>query len=109
MSSEDPEDPDAVVRPYTVDALLRLLGKRLREARLRRNMVLDDVARLAETTRKTVAEVEKGSHGTRLEKFIAVFFALGIEDQLAELATLGRECEDLQGEGNPKRARRKSS
>ena len=43
----------------------------------------------------------------RLGTYVAIFFALGLEDQLADLATKEREYEELQVDSNRQRARRR--
>lgn len=86
------------------ERLLVQLGQRLRDARLRRNVTIEQLAERSGTTRKTVAEAEKGSPGTSAIVYARCLVALGLGSQLAELAALEREPAAVV-EGMPKRLR----
>ena len=102
----DPLVPVGYVAPSDIKGSLQLLGEHLREARLRRNMTLEQVAQLLGVTRRTVSEAERGNPATGAGVYVGVLWALGIGDQLADLATAEREgVEELSVNEGRKRAR----
>jgi transcriptional regulator with XRE-family HTH domain len=86
---------------------MQFLGGRLREARLRRNMSLEQVADLLRVNRKTIAEAEQGNPRTAGEVYAGILWALGIGEQLDDLAAAEREYEELKGGEGRKRASRR--
>lgn len=102
----DLQAPPDTVEPGDPVALLQLLGRHLREARLRRNIAVEQLAQKVGVTRKTVYEAERGNPATGVGVYVRIFCALGIEEQLVDLATEEREYEELQGEAIGKRVRR---
>ncbi|HEY3452022.1 MAG TPA: helix-turn-helix domain-containing protein [Myxococcales bacterium] len=82
-----------------------MFGEHLREARLRRNMTVEQMAKAVGLTRKTISEAEKGSASTRVGAYVGMLWALGLGDQLAELAAAERDDEEFAGDGGRKRAR----
>ncbi len=86
--------------------LLGTVGQHLREARLRRNLTIEQVAKAVGVTRKTIAEAEKGNPATGAGVFAGIFCALGLAYQLELLATPERENDDeLMFDVSRKRAR----
>lgn len=66
-------------------ALLRDLGQRLRQARLRRNLTQQQLADRAGINRSTVGEYERGASTSTLT-LVQVLRTLGLLDELAALA-----------------------
>jgi transcriptional regulator with XRE-family HTH domain len=76
---------------------LSALGDNLRSARLRRGYSAELVAQRASITRKTLARVEHGDAAVSLGVYARVLQALGLDGDLATLATddaLGRLLQD---------------
>jgi transcriptional regulator with XRE-family HTH domain len=79
--------------------LLRGLGTRIRQARLRRSYSAETVAQRAGIARKTLYRVEQGDHAVALGIYARVLQALGLEADLDHIATddeLGRKLQDAQ-------------
>jgi transcriptional regulator with XRE-family HTH domain len=77
--------------------LLAQLGDRLRLARLRRRLTAAQVAERAGMAPMTLRNVERGGAGVTVGAYAAVMQVLGIEKDLALLASadpLGRELQD---------------
>ena len=72
--------------PAAVEDVLRRLGKNLRTARLRRRLRIQDVADRLGTSRFTVANVEKGKPGASAAAYFGVLWALGLLDDVRDLA-----------------------
>ena len=86
--------------------LLRELGLRLREARLRRRLSVSQVAERTEVSRPTLNKVEKGDPAVTLGTYLRVLAVLGLEKDLALLAAedpVGRRLQDA-GLAVPRRA-----
>ncbi len=86
--------------------LLRELGLRLREARLRRRLSVSQVAERTEVSRPTLNKVEKGDPAVTLGTYLRVLAVLGLEKDLALIAAqdpVGRRLQDA-GLAVPRRA-----
>ena len=86
--------------------LLRELGLRLREARLRRRLSVSQVAERTEVSRPTLNKVEKGDPAVTLGTYLRVLAVLGLEKDLALIAAqdpVGRRLHDA-GLAVPRRA-----
>ena len=86
--------------------MLRDLGLRLREARLRRRLSVSQVAERTEVSRPTLNKVEKGDPAVTLGTYLRVLTVLGLEKDLALLAAedpVGRRLQDA-GLAAPRRA-----
>ena len=81
----------------STEELLRLLGERLRLARLRRRLTAKQVAERAGMAPMTLRSLERGGSGVTMGAYLAVMQVLGIEkdiDLLAKDDPLGRELQD---------------
>ena len=79
------------------ERLLAEMGGNLRLARLRRQLSAEQVAERAGVSRSTLHLMENGAAGTSLGKLLQVLVVLGLESDIARLATddiLGRKLED---------------
>lgn len=79
--------------------LLRELGQRLRDARLRRRFAVSLVAQRADLSRPTVNKVEQGDPAVTMGSYLRVMAVLGLEKDLALLAAqdpVGRRLQDAQ-------------
>lgn len=94
-----------------VKRLLAGIGVRLRAARLRRAYAAETIAQRAGINRKTLSRVEQGDPGVGLGVYARVMQALGLDQDLEQLARddeLGRKLQDLALK-TPRRAPRKKS
>lgn len=83
------------------------LGERLRLARLRRRMSLDDLAARVDVTRHTLSRLERGELSTGLGVLTRVLAVLGLEEDLDRIAQddeLGRRLQDVR-QTRPRRSR----
>jgi transcriptional regulator with XRE-family HTH domain len=79
--------------------LLRELGQRLREARLRRRFTVTQVAERADISRPTMNRVEQGSGAVTMGTYLRVLAVLGLEKDLSGLAgedPVGRRLQDAE-------------
>ena len=94
--------------PYQVEQSLRHLGANLRQARLRRNLTIEEVAKKIGTGLRAVMDAEKGKPSTGIVVYLAllwVFDLLGQVDQVADPAT-DKEGLALEAAKGRKRARK---
>ncbi len=83
----------------TQSRLLRELGTRLREARLRRRFSVRVVAERADISRQTLYNVESGEPSVSVGTYLRVLAVLGLEKDLALVAAedpVGRRLQDAQ-------------
>ena len=69
------------------------LGKHIAEARKRRRLRQIDVAQMAGVTLPTLRAVESGNLGTSIGAYAGVLWALGMENSLAEIATIENDAD----------------
>jgi len=77
--------------------LLKDLGERLRDARLRRRFSVSLVAQRADVSRPTLNKVEQGDPAVTLGTYLRILSVLGLEKDLAQVAAddlLGRRLQD---------------
>ena len=94
-----------VILPKNQTILIEL-GENIHLARLRRKFSANQVAERAGISRKTVYNIEKGIATVSIGSYLQVLFVLGLEKDLASVASvdpLGRKLQDL-GIITPKRA-----
>lgn len=79
--------------PYQVEQALKTLGAHIRTARLRRNLSLQELAEKIGVERHVVSAAEKGKPSTGIAIYAAMLWAMGLIDQLAEVADSDRDDE----------------
>lgn len=79
--------------PENVPALLKALGFRLREARLRRRLRQEDVAAKLGFSRDTINAVEHGSMTTTIGAYLSVLWVYGLHREVELLADPGLDRE----------------
>lgn len=77
--------------PQAVADALSQLGRNIRLARLRRRLRLVDVAEKVGVSRFVVANVERGKPTTAITAYLGTLWALGLLDQVDELAHPDRD------------------
>jgi transcriptional regulator with XRE-family HTH domain len=79
---------------------LELLAKRIKLARLRRNLSQNEMAERTGVTRKTYAALEAGKETVNLGVLVKTMTVLGYPDRLSELLLsdpIGEDMEELYG------------
>lgn len=92
--------------------LLRVLGERLREARLRRAYAAATVAQRAGISRSTLLRVERGDPAVSIGIYARVLQALGLESDLAQIGAddvVGRKLQDAKLGPRARAPRRRQS
>lgn len=77
--------------------LLKGLGERLRDARLRRRFSVCLVAQRADVSRPTLNKVEQGDPSVTIGTYLRVLSVLGLEKDIAQVAAddrVGRRLQD---------------
>ena len=77
---------------------LTILGENIRLARLRRRYSMEQVAERADISRPTLHSVERGNSNVTIGAYVKVLFVLGLEGDIAKVATddiLGRKLQDF--------------
>ena len=69
-----------VILSSDTEQVLTLVGKRIRNARLRRNLTAEFVAESAGISKGTLLSVEKGTSTVSIGAYAAVLSVLGMED-----------------------------
>ena len=82
--AQDSLPPDAI-------ETIRQLGERIKIARKRRALTMEEMASRMYITRKTLARLEKGDPGVSLAVFISALWALGLEKDMLEIAIPERD------------------
>ncbi len=95
--------------PAAVRRTLRKLGADIRDARRRRRLPMSVVADRAFTSRSTLQRIEAGDTNVGIGIYAAVLHALGLLDELGEIAGIGRDAvgQALASADLPKRVRPK--
>ena len=73
--------------PAAIHDAVRTLGANIAQARLRRRLRQEDLARRAGISRGTVVAVERGETGTSIQAYAACLWALGLLEELGLLAS----------------------
>lgn len=92
-----------------VKSALSQLGRDIQTARKRRRMSVADFCGRIGVSDKTLAKLERGDGGVRLETFAMALLALGMLDRLAEIADPATDATGigLDREKLPERIRRR--
>ena len=72
--------------PVEITECISILGERIRLARKRRGLTMQEMASRMFVTRKTLARLEKGEPGVSLAVLTAALWVLGLENDLKNLA-----------------------
>ncbi|MCK5689580.1 helix-turn-helix domain-containing protein [Myxococcota bacterium] len=72
--------------PLDVESVISQLGERIRIARKRRSLTMQEMASRMFVTRKTLARLEKGDPGVSLAVVASALWVLGLEQDLGKLA-----------------------
>lgn len=78
--------------PGKVLEVAKNFGQHIAEARKRRRLRQVDVAQMAGVTLPTLRAVESGNLGTSIGAYAGVLWALGMENSLAEIATIENDA-----------------
>lgn len=81
--------------PYPVQQAVEQLGRHLRQARLRRNLSIEDVAAKIGTNRRVVADAEHGKPSTGIAIYLALLWAYDLIDHMADVADPLKDEEGL--------------
>ncbi len=79
--------------PAAVAEALTRLGGNIRTARLRRRMTIEDLAERVGISRRTLGDVERGKETTAVIAYLGALWALGLSDQMREVADPDRDEE----------------
>lgn len=93
--------------PIPVQKALQKLGADIKEARIRRRISMELMAKRAGITRPTLTKVEQGDANTSMGIYAKVIFILGLDKNLADIADIRNDIVGIMIESNdlPKRAR----
>jgi transcriptional regulator with XRE-family HTH domain len=102
---------ESVVGSLQVKSALSQLGRDIQTARKRRRMSVADFCSRIGVSDKTLAKLERGDGGVRLETFAMALLALGMLDRLAEIADPSSDATGigLDREKLPERIRQRGS
>ena len=94
-----------------VNSALSQLGRDIQTARKKRRMSVADFCSRIGVSDKTLAKLERGDGGVRLETFAMALLALGLLDRLAEIADPASDTTGigLEQEKLPERIRQRGS
>jgi len=79
--------------------ILEALGTNIKLARLRRKLSSAYLAEAANLSRSTISQIEKGTPGVSIGAYLQVLFILGMENELATIASadeVGRALQDAE-------------
>ena len=86
--------------PFAVASALKRLGSNIALARKRRGMQQEELAAKAGTTHVTLRRVERGNPTTSIAAYFVVLWAMGLDAELADLASPDRDEVGKQFERN---------
>lgn len=76
----------SVAPPYAVETTIKQLGAYLRVARLRRGLTIKAIAEKIGTGPRAVSDAEKGKISTGIGIYAAMLWAMGLLEQLHDVA-----------------------
>ena len=93
--------------PIPAFLALKKLGQDICDARRRRRIPTNLMAKRADISRNTLAKIEKGEPATSIGGYVAVLFVLGMTNRLRDLADAVHDLtgRELQDEKLPQRIR----
>lgn len=80
--------------PYAVESATKRLGQNLRQARQRRNLTIEDVAKKIGTGVRAISDAEKGKATTSIAVYTALLWAY---DLLGPWDNLAHPADDVEG------------
>jgi transcriptional regulator with XRE-family HTH domain len=83
------------VPPFAVEQSIKTLGLNLRTARLRRHLTIHDLSQKLGVGYRAIADAEKGKPTTSMVVYVALLWALGLLDQLNDVADPAKDKEGL--------------
>lgn len=96
--------PQPVALTSNEQEAILLLGRRIKAARLRRNISQEEMARRAGVTRKTYADLEAGKPTIGLSILVKTMMILGYLDRIGDLLAADPIGEDIEAERGRQRA-----
>lgn len=81
--------------PYPVEEALKILGKNLRTARIRRSLTIQEVAEKIGAGVRAIADAEKGKPSASSATFIALLWTYGLLKDVCALADPSLDKEGL--------------
>lgn len=84
--------------PRKLELKMQTVGEQIRQARLRRNLSVAQVAERASCSHMTIARIEKGAPTVSFGIYLRVLYALQLADDILLLAQkdeMGRALQDL--------------
>nr|WP_092355096.1 helix-turn-helix transcriptional regulator [Collimonas sp. OK242] len=90
--------PATILYPSSARALLAL-GRRMKDARLRRRFSAETVAARAGITRQTLTKIESGAASVTMGNYFQVLVVLGLDKDMNSVASddvLGRRLQDAE-------------
>ncbi|MFN7191267.1 MAG: helix-turn-helix domain-containing protein [Rhodospirillales bacterium] len=93
--------------PYAVDSAIKDLGKRLKTARLRRNMSISDLAARMGVDRHLISDAEGGKVMTGIAVYVGMLWVMNLLPQIDRVGSPELDAEGLalSALNDPKRAR----
>jgi transcriptional regulator with XRE-family HTH domain len=98
-----------VAPPHPVEKALKSLGARLRTARIRRKMTIEEVATRVGTGPRAVMEAERGKPSTGVAVYMALLWVYGLLTPVEDLADPMKDKEGLARESASGRVRARKS
>lgn len=96
--------PQPVALTSSEQEAILLLGRRIKAARLRRNISQEAMAQRAGVTRKTYADLEGGKPTVGLSILVKVMMILGYVDRVGDILASDPIGEDIEAASSRKRA-----
>jgi len=79
--------------PAAIEDMLNRLGRNIRTARLRRRLSMEKLAERIGISRYVMADVEKGKPTTAIAAYVGALWALGLHNDIRNLADPDRDEE----------------
>ncbi len=79
--------------PAAVEDILRTLGRNIHIARLRRGLSLEGLSERIGISRYVMSDIEKGKSTAAIASYVGALWALGLTDDLTNIADPDRDTE----------------